>query len=231
MTCHVSPWSTRSSAPASSASIISSSSSAVLATTIDALALELPRHRPRLRARPAVLGEDGAHVGAGAVAVVGERLHVDGHAARGVALVVDGLVVDPLEAAGGPLDGPLDGVGGHRRLPGLGVHGAQGGVGRHVGPALARRHLDLAQDLGEDLGPHLVLGALLVLDGGPLGMAGHGTSSGPAQEVLVQAQVARQLGMEGGHEDVALAAEDGLAVDAWPGPRRPRPPARRPAPG
>ena len=87
---------------------------------------------------------------------------------------IDSLVAHPLEPAGRPLDGPLDGVGGHRRLPGLGVHGAQRGVGRHVGPTLPRRHLDLAQDLGEDLGPHLVLGALLVLDGCPFGVAGHG---------------------------------------------------------
>ena len=77
----------RSSAPASMATSMSSSSSGDRGSPIDALALELPRHRAGLGHRAAVAGEELRDLGAGAVAVVGQRLDDDGHARRGVALV------------------------------------------------------------------------------------------------------------------------------------------------
>ena len=118
-----------SSAPASMATSMTWSSSPVERHGDDALALELPAHRAGLGHVAAVAGEEVADLGAGAVAVVGERLDDDGHAAGRVALVVDRLVADPLELAGAALDRPLDGVDGDRGVPGLLVHGPQGGVG------------------------------------------------------------------------------------------------------
>ena len=44
-----------------------------------ALAVELPRDGSGLGHRPAVAGEEGADVGAGAVSVVGQGLHDEGH--------------------------------------------------------------------------------------------------------------------------------------------------------
>ena len=121
-----------------------------------------------------------ADLGAGAVAVVGEHLDEHGDAAGGVALVGDRLVADAFELAGAPLDGPLDGVHRHRRVAGLLEHRAQRRVRVGVAAALAGRHLDLAQELGEELAARLVLGALLVLDRGPLNgrtsVAPHSTS-------------------------------------------------------
>ena len=63
----------------------------------DALALELPADRPGLGHGAAAAGEEVAHLGAGAVPVVGKGLDDHGHATGGVALVVHGLVADALE--------------------------------------------------------------------------------------------------------------------------------------
>src|SRR5207302_8319095 len=98
-------------------------------------------------------------------------------AAGGVALVGNGLVGAALRLARAPLDRPLDGVDRHRRRARLLIHGTQRGVGVEVAAALARRHLELADELGEELAPRLVSGALLVLDRGPLRMTGHSPTS------------------------------------------------------
>ena len=143
----------------------------------DALALELPADGAGLGHVAAVAAEEVAHLGAGAVAVVAERLDHDGHAAGAVALVVDGLVAHALEVARPPLDGLLDGVERHRGALRLLVGGAQGGVGVEVAPALPGRHLDGPDALGEDLGAGLVLGALAVLGGRPLRVTRHGCDS------------------------------------------------------
>src|SRR5690606_19755845 len=89
-----------------------------------ALALELPRHRARLGERTAELREGGAHVAAGAVAVVGERLDVDGDTRGRVALVVGRLVADALHLTRAALDGALDGVEGNGGVTGLLEDGA-----------------------------------------------------------------------------------------------------------
>ncbi len=66
-----------------------------------------------------------ADLGAGAVAVVGQHLDEERHAAGRVALVGDLLVDDALELAGAPLDRPLDRVERHRGVAGLLEHRAQ----------------------------------------------------------------------------------------------------------
>src|SRR5207302_7720024 len=101
-------------------------------------------------------------------------------AAGGVALVGNGLVGAALRLARAPLDGPLDGVDRYRRRARLLVHGTQRGVGVEVAAALARRHLQLADELGEELAPRLVGGTLLVLDRGPLRMTGHRAATPPS---------------------------------------------------
>ncbi len=116
-----------------------------------ALALELPRDRARLGERAAVAREDVLDLGAGAVAVVGEHLHVHRDAVRGVALVGDLLVGDAFELAGAALDRPLDVVLRHRGVARLLHHRAQRGVRLDVAAAVARRDLDLAGEAGEHL--------------------------------------------------------------------------------
>ena len=90
-----------------------------------------------------------------------------------VALVGDRLVVDALQFTGPPLDGPLDGVEGYRRVPGLLEHGPQSRIGVGVAAALSSRHLNLLDELREELATLGVRGSLFVLDGRPLGMARH----------------------------------------------------------
>src|SRR5262249_11224660 len=116
-----------------------------------------------------------ADVATRAVAIVGEDVDEHGHAARCVALVRDRLVSDAFELTGPPLDGAVDRVVGDGRRLGLGDHRAERGVGVDVAAAFARRHFDLAYQLGEELSACLVLRALLVLDGGPLRMSAHET--------------------------------------------------------
>ena len=90
-----------------------------------------------------------------------------------VALVGDRFVADPLKLAGTAFDGALDRVERHGRVPGLGEHGAEVGVRRHVTAALPSRHLDLADQLGEQLSPRGVNGALAMLGRRPFGVARH----------------------------------------------------------
>ena len=182
-----------------------------------ALALELPAHRAGLGERAAVAGEGVLHLGAGAVAVVGERLDVDRDAVRRVALVVHLLVGDALELTGPPLDRPLDVVLGHRGVARLLHHRAQRRVALDVAAALARRDLDLAGEPGEDLAPRRVGRALRVLDRMPLGMPAHAATS--CEEPLVQSQIAGQLGMERRRPD---RGPGGRAPDGRRGSRAPR---------
>ena len=103
-----------SSAPASMATrAISSAILAVARHGDDAARLELPGDGARAGQLAAGLGEHRAHVGRGAVLVVGGGLDEDRHAARAVALVDDLLVLLGRAAADRLLDGALDVVGGH----------------------------------------------------------------------------------------------------------------------
>src|SRR5690606_6482113 len=124
----------------------------------------------------AVLREEAAEVGHGPVRVVRERLDEDGDAAGAVALVRHLLVVGPLDLAGAPLDGALDGVLRHvlrlRLVDGEGEAGVRVGVAA----ALARRDHEVARDAGPRLRAPLVGGALLPLDLRPLVVTGHRVS-------------------------------------------------------
>ena len=143
-----------------------------------ALALEEVVHRARLAQVPVELGEDVAHLGAGAVAVVGQGVDQQGHAAGAVALVDDPLErVGVLVGAGALVDRPLDVVLGHRVVLGLLDGQGQGRVALDVSPALTGGDGDGAGELGEQRAALGVGGALLVLDRGPLGMTGHDLSS------------------------------------------------------
>ena len=64
----------------------------------DALAVEVVGDAARIGHRAAVARHQGAHLGRGAVLVVGEALDEQGDAVRAVALVHDRLVVDRLAA-------------------------------------------------------------------------------------------------------------------------------------
>src|SRR5699024_6991592 len=115
-----------------------------------------------------------AHIGRGAVAVVGQRFHHDRHAAGAVTLIGHGLVLG-LVAALSALDDALDVVVGHAVGLGLADQRGQLGVGRRVGAALLDGHRDLTADLGKNLGAGAVGFFLLALDVVPLAMSGHKT--------------------------------------------------------
>src|SRR5699024_7502366 len=138
----------------------------------DALLGEQEAHTAQCAQVAAVLIKIVAQVGGGAVAVVGQGLDHDGHAAGAVALVVDGLVLG-LVAALGLFDDALDVVIGHVHPLGLADQVGQLAVGGGIGAAVADRHADLAADLGKDLGAGAVGLFLLALDVVPFAMSRH----------------------------------------------------------
>ena len=144
----------------------------------DALAVKTPTDAAAGAHVPAVLVEKVADLRGGAVAVVGEGLHDNGHAAGAVALVDHVLEVVGVTGAQSLVDGALDVVIGHVGGLGLGDDGGQAGVVVGVAAAaLLHRHDHLAGDLGEDLGALGVGSALGLLDIMPFGMSGHGYDS------------------------------------------------------
>ena len=129
----------------------------------------------RLAEAAAVLGQQVAHVGAGAVAVLGHRLDEQRDAAGAVALVHDVLDRGRVAARAGALgDRALDVVLGHRGVARLLDGQLQRRVALELAPAVARGGGDRAGELGEVLAAAGVDDRLLVLDRRPLGMAGHG---------------------------------------------------------
>ena len=121
-----------------------------------------------------MLGEGVAHVGAGAVAVLGHRLDEQRHAARAVALVEHRLDRVGLAALAGALgDRAFDVVLRHRRFLGLADRQLERGIADRVAAAVARRDHDRARELGELLAAARVDDRLLVLDARPLGVPGH----------------------------------------------------------
>jgi len=137
-------------------------------------AVEHEGHGARLGEVAAALGEIGAHVGSGAVAVVGQRLDDDGDAPRAVALVAN-LVIGFGLAAQRLLDGALDIVLRHVLRPRRDDRRAQPRIHARVGRAELRRDRDFAGELAEQLGAHRVLPALAVHDVLELRMSGHVT--------------------------------------------------------
>ena len=134
--------------------------------------VELVADAAGLAERAAELGECGAHLGRGAVAIVGQRLDDQRDAAGAVALVAHLLVSFALGARAAPdraLNVVLGHVGGARRLQGR----AQARVGRRVGQAGARRDLDLADQPRELSRPLGVLAPFAVHDVLELRVTGH----------------------------------------------------------
>ena len=129
-------------------------------------------NRAGLRQRAARLGEIGAHLARGAIAVVGQRFDDHRDAAGRVALVAH-LVVVLAFASRRLLDRPLDVVLGHVLRPRRDDGGAKARVHRRIGKAQFRRDRDFARELGEELGADRVLLALLVHDVLELAMTGH----------------------------------------------------------
>ena len=140
-----------------------------------ALLVEHEAHRAGLAQVAAVLREGVADLAYRAVAVVGQYIHNDGHAAGAVALEGDLLVVDAFQFAGAALDGALDVV--LRHIFGLGRQnrGAQPGIGVRVAAALGGNR-DFLEQAGEYLAALGIQRALLVLDCGPFEWPDMGTS-------------------------------------------------------
>ncbi len=121
----------------------------------------------------AVLGEHRADGTAGAVAVIGERLHDYRHATGAVALIANRVIALGI-ASGGLLDGAFDIVLGHV-LRACRLHRqAQPRVHVGIGRAGLGRHGNLPRELGEQLGAHRILAPLAVHDVLELRMASHG---------------------------------------------------------
>ena len=113
-----------------------------------------------------------AHLGSGAVAVVGQRVHDHGHAGGSIALVHHVLVAVGIAGAKRLVNGTLDIVVGHVGGLSLGNDGGQAGV--VVGVAAAAgldRHDHLTGDLGKYLRTLGVRRALGLLNIVPLGMS------------------------------------------------------------
>ena len=125
-----------------------------------------------------MLREHVAHVGGGAVAVVGQRLDDHRDALGAVALVDDRLERSRVRVRAGALrDRAVDVVLRHRVRPRLLDRVLEREVVRGVAAALLRRDDDRARELREELAALRVGGALLVLDRRPLAMPGHPCSS------------------------------------------------------
>ena len=118
------------------------------------------------------MGEGGAHIGGGAVAVIGQRLAEHRHTRRAVALVDDGLVVRGILAGAESLvDGGLDLVLGHGVALGLLDSGGQRRVVVGVRVAtLLGGHGDVTSQLGEQSRALSVLRGLAMFGGCPLRM-------------------------------------------------------------
>jgi hypothetical protein len=120
----------------------------------------------------AILRYRGAHIGGGAVAIVGQRLDDQRDAARAEALVADLFVILAVALAR-LVDRALDIVLGHRLRLGRGDRGAQARVHVGIGQAHLRGDGDFAAELGEHARALLILRALAVHDVLEFGMACH----------------------------------------------------------
>ena len=140
----------------------------------DALAVERPADAALRAHALAVLIEVVADLRRGALAVVGQCLDDDGHAAGAVALVGDGLVVVGVARAERLVDGAFDVVVGHVGSLRLGDDGRETGVVIRIArAALLDGDDDLLGDLGEGGAALGVSCALRLLNIVPLGMSGH----------------------------------------------------------
>ncbi len=125
------------------------------------------------------LGEGGAHLAGGAVAVVGQDLDHDRNAAGAVALVAD-LVVVLSVATQRLLDRAVDVVLRHVLHARCDHRRPQPRVHRRIRHAELGGHGDFARELAEQLGFGRILSPLAVHDVLELGMAGHRSLLVPA---------------------------------------------------
>ena len=121
----------------------------------------------------AVLAQSVAHVGNGALTIVGQAIDDDGGTVDAVAFVADFLVADAFQFAGTALDGARDVVGRHVFFLGLGHRGAQTWIKCRIAAAEAGGNRNFLDQLGEDLAAFGVLPSLAMLDVGPFGMPCH----------------------------------------------------------
>ena len=135
--------------------------------------LKTMAHRARSAKVAAVLGKRRAHVGGGAIAVVGQRLDDERHACGAVAFVAHFFVVIAFVGRG-LVDRALDIVLGHRLRLGRVDRSAQARVHVSIGYAHLGRHGDFARELAELRRALFVLRTLAVHDVLELGMACHG---------------------------------------------------------
>src|SRR4051794_592267 len=148
-----------------------------------AFLLEHPGDAVGLTEVAAVLREGVPHFADGAVLVIGEHLDHDRDAPGAIPLVGDFLVRDARELPRAALDRALDVVGRHVRRLGFRHDRAQPRVLVDVAAAVARRDGQFLDDAREDLAALGVSRALLVLDGVPFGMAGHGETPRKLREL------------------------------------------------
>src|SRR5262249_55282577 len=124
------------------------------------LALEEEGHVPRAAHLAAAAFEDFADFAGGAVAVVGEHVHQDGHAARAVAFVGDLPEGHAFAFAGAAFDGPFDVFLGHADLPRLVDGVAQLQIHFRVAAAVTGGDDDGPAELAKELTPLGVDGPL-----------------------------------------------------------------------
>src|SRR5262249_18397935 len=139
-----------------------------------ALATEQVRDRASVGHRAAVAGQSGPDFGSGPVPVIGQALDEQRDAAGRVTLVRHRLVrgTARLKTRAAAYR-PVDVVVGDRAALGL-LHGVvERRVGGHVTATAARRHLDVLDQLGEELAAPCVDRSLRVLRGGAVGVAAH----------------------------------------------------------
>jgi hypothetical protein len=114
-----------------------------------------------------------ADVGHGAVLVVREAFHHQGHPGRTVAFQDHLFQSGAAAAAFAALNGPGDIVIGHIFGPGRGDGGSEARIAGEVTASQARRHGDFFGQLAEEFPPFGVRSAFFPLDRAPLGMTRH----------------------------------------------------------
>ena len=121
------------------------------------------------------MGERGADIGGGTIAIIGQALDIHGNARGTVALVHDVLVHGGVgTGTKGLVDSGLDLVLGHGLSLCLGDGGGKGGVVVRIGiVAQTGRDGDVTAQLGEQGGTLGVLRTLAVLGCGPFRVSGH----------------------------------------------------------
>jgi len=139
----------------------------------EAALLEHPPDRARGAEVAAILLDQAADVGDGAVPVIRQCVDQDRDAARAVSLVGHLVVRDAFEIARALLDGAVDVVGRHAVLARRQHRGPETRIGVDVAAAETRGNGDLLDQLGEQLAAPGILQSLLVLDRAPLRMTGH----------------------------------------------------------